>query len=72
MGGFRRYRTCADLKPWYLSIRHVDGIGEGRSEGAQAGSADDAYLRFEVLWDALGEEFEASSKRQLSVSHVVA
>ena len=70
--GFRRYRTCTDSEPRYFSIRHVNGIGQGRGEGAQAGSAYDAHLGLsEVLWDALGEEFEASNKGQLSVSHDV-
>ena len=72
MGEFRRYRTRADPEPRYLSIRDVNGFGEGCGEGAQARPADDAYLWFEeVLWDALGESFETGSKRQLSVSHNV-
>ena len=66
-----RDRTGADPEPRYLSIRDVDGIGEGCGEGAQARSADDAHLGCEVLWDAFGEEFEASSKRQLNIGHLV-
>jgi len=66
----RKYRTCADPEPRYLSIRNVDGTGQGRSEGTQSRPAYNAYLRlFEVLRDPLGEEFETSSEGQLSVSH---
>ena len=66
----RQYRTCADPEPRYLSIRNVDGIGQGRSEGTQSRPAYNAYLRlFEVLWDALGEDVETSSEGQLGVSH---
>ena len=68
MGGFRC--TCTGPKPRYLPIRHVNGIGEGRGEGAQARSTDYAYLwLIEMLRDALSEEFETSSKGQLSVGH---
>jgi len=66
----RQYRTCADPEPRYLSIRNVDGTGQGRGEGTQSRPAYNAYLRlFEVLRDALGEDFETSSEGQLGVSH---
>lgn len=71
MSGFRRYRTRADLEPRYLSIRYVNGVGEGCGKCAQTRSTDDAHLRLEVLWDALRQEFETSGKRELSVGHIV-
>ena len=67
---FGQYHTRADPESWYLSIRHVNGIGQGCGEGAQSRSAYDPYLWLsEVPRDALGEVLETSSEGHLSVGH---